>query len=169
VVQSLCTPSRASFLTGQYTHTHQVFTNFINFQADMAHWGSKLTETGYETAYIGKWHMGDQGGQRPGFTCSASYLGQGVFFDCPFEVNGKTTETTGGIDDVSTDYALDFIKKNKAKNFAVAIGFKSAHVPFLPPSRFEKLYNAGKKMGRRKIIRIFQSIWEGCILPNRSI
>ncbi len=147
VVHSLCTPSRASFLTGQYTHQHEIFTNFTNFPATMDHWGSLLTDAGYQTAYVGKWHMGEQSGQRPGFSYSASYLGQGVFFDCPFEVNGKKTSTNGWVDDVSTDYALDFIKENKEGNFAVAIGYKSAHVPFLPPPKFENIYKNGEMMG----------------------
>ena len=147
VVHSLSTPSRASFLTGQYTHEHKIFTNFTPFPATMEHWGSKLTDNGYQTAYIGKWHMGDQSGQRPGFSYSASYLGQGIFFDCPFEINGKKTETQGWVDDVSTDYAINFIKKNQNKNFAVAIGYKSAHVPFLPPPRDESIYTSGEKMG----------------------
>jgi len=147
VAHSLCTPSRASFLTGQYTHRHKIFTNFTNFPKDMPHWGSLLTEAGYQTAYVGKWHMGEQGGQRPGFSYSASYLGQGEFFNCPFEINGKKTQTKGWVDDVATDYALDFIRENKEDNFAVAIGYKSAHVPFLPPGRHEDTYTSGEKMG----------------------
>ena len=140
VVQSLCTPSRASFLTGKYTHTHNVYTNFTNFPEDLDTWASLLTKEGYQTGYIGKWHMGSEGGQRPGFTYSASYLGQGIFFDCPFEINGQKTQTKGWVDDIATDYAIEFIKKNKNKEFAVAIGYKSAHVPFIPNEKHKDLY-----------------------------
>lgn len=146
VVQSLCTPSRASFLTGTYTHTHQIFTNFTSFPEDMGHFGKALSENGYQTAYIGKWHMGQQSGQRPGFTYSASYLGQGKFYDCPFEINGVETETEGWVDDVATDYAIDYIKNNKDNKFAVALGYKSAHVPCNPPDRSKNLYK-GEHMG----------------------
>lgn len=140
VVQSLCTPSRASFLTGKYTHSHNIYTNFTNFPGDMNHWGHELKNAGYQTAYIGKWHMGDEGGKRPGFSYSASYRGQGIFFDCPFEINGVATETQGWVDHVSTDYAMDFIRKNADREFAVAVGYKSAHVPFKPYGEFVDLY-----------------------------
>lgn len=142
VTQSLCTPSRASFLTGNYTHTHGVFTNFTSFPEDMMHYGRALTENGYKTAYIGKWHMGEQGGKRrPGFSYSASYLGQGVYNDCEFEINGVPTKTKGWVDDVSTDYATEFINKHKDESFAVVIGYKSGHVPCIPPERVKDLYN----------------------------
>lgn len=140
VVQSLCTPSRASFLTGTYTHTHGIFTNFTSFPEEKMHFGRMLTDAGYQTAYIGKWHMGKQSGQRPGFSYSASYLGQGQYFDCSFEINGRKTETRGWVDDVATDYAIGFIRKNREKPLAITLGYKSGHVPCLPPERFEDLY-----------------------------
>ncbi len=146
VVQSLCTPSRASFLTGTYTHTHGIFTNFTPFPENMMHFGKALTGAGYRTGYIGKWHMGRQGGKRPGFTYSASYLGQGVFQDCPFELDGVETATRGWVDDVATDYALDFIRRNQEQPFAVALGYKSGHIPCTPPERLAELYR-GEHMG----------------------
>jgi len=60
--------------------------------------------------------------------------------DCPFELNGTMTPPTGYVDDVSTDYALDFISKNRDKPFAVVVGYKSAHGPFQPPPRLENKY-----------------------------
>ncbi|NET40208.1 MAG: sulfatase-like hydrolase/transferase, partial [Cyanothece sp. SIO1E1] len=115
VVHSLCTPSRASFLTGQYTHSHGIFTNFISFPENMINFGSELGKAGYETAYIGKWHMGRQGGRRPGFKYSASYKEQGQYFDCPFEVDGKETQTSGWVDDVSTDFAIAYLKQSRSQ------------------------------------------------------
>jgi arylsulfatase A-like enzyme len=141
VVQSLCTPSRASFLTGQYPRTRNTYTNFTGCPRNKNHWGHELTRAGYRTAYIGKWHMGDEGGQRPGFTYSASYRGQGRFFDCPFEINGQETQTRGWVDNVSTDFAIDFIRNNHHQPFAVAIGYKSAHVPFTPFGEYENRYH----------------------------
>jgi N-acetylglucosamine-6-sulfatase len=56
---SLCSPSRASILSGLYAHAHGVTDNFTEFPAEMASFPKLLHEAGYETAYIGKWHMVD--------------------------------------------------------------------------------------------------------------
>ena len=144
VVHSLCTPSRASYLTGRYTHSHGVYTNFTPFPAGMPNFGSLLRAAGYETAYIGKWHMGDQSGQRPGFSYSASYEGQGRYFHCPFEVNGQTAGTQGWVDDAATDFAIEFLRKRRSQPFALALGFKSPHADFNPPARLRNKFKGCK-------------------------
>ena len=101
---------------------------------------SLLRQAGYATGYFGKWHQGGQKGQRPGFDTSASFIGQGKYFDCPFEINGQLTPTTGWVDDITTNYAIDFIKNNKTKPFLAVVGFKSCHVPVQPPERTKDLY-----------------------------
>jgi len=90
---------------------------------------SLLRAAGYKTAYIGKWHHGSQSGQRPGFDYSASFIGQGRYFNCPVEINGVATPTKGWIDDVDTDYAIEFIKQNRDRPFSMVVGFKSPHGP----------------------------------------
>lgn len=135
VTLSLCSPSRAAFLTGRYNHLNGVANNSTPFPADNVTYASLLGAAGYKTAYIGKWHMGAQSGQRPGFGYSASFIGQGKYFDCPFEVNGKLQPTSGWVDDVSTDFAIDFIKQHRNEPFSVTLGFKTCHQPFEPPDR----------------------------------
>ncbi|MEO6568850.1 MAG: sulfatase/phosphatase domain-containing protein, partial [Opitutaceae bacterium] len=88
-----------------------------------------LRAAGYQTAYIGKWHMGNQKGQRPGFDYSASFIGHGRYQDCPFEINGVTAPTTGWVDDVSTDFAIAWMKEHHEKPFSMVVGFKSPHGP----------------------------------------
>ena len=68
VTTSLCSPSRASFLSGLYAHTHGVVNNFTDYPADLASFPRRLQEAGYQTAYIGKWHMGEVTTRRPGST-----------------------------------------------------------------------------------------------------
>jgi arylsulfatase A-like enzyme len=146
VVNSLCSPSRSVYLTGRYSHLNGIANNHTPFPSENASqtWSSHLRQAGYTTGYIGKFHHGQLTGPRPGFDYSASFIGQGRYMDCPFEVNGTTTPTTGWVDDVSTDFALDFLGKNREKPFALAVGYKAAHGPFEPPPRLTDKY-AGKE------------------------
>ena len=126
---SLCSPSRAALLTGRYNHLNGVIDNRTPFRADQGSYAKLLTAAGYRTAYFGKWHMGRQAGQRPGFDHSASFIGQGKYNDCPFEINGVMTPTRGWVDDVSTDLAIRWLKKKHEKPFMMVVGFKSPHSP----------------------------------------
>jgi arylsulfatase A-like enzyme len=143
VTLSLCSPSRAAFLTGRFNHSNGITNNNTPFPPNSVTHATLLREAGYKTAYIGKWHMGNQKGQRPGFDYSASFIGQGRYSDCPFEINGETTPTKGWVDDVSTQYAIDWIKQNRDKPFSLVLGIKSPHGPRGGnnlPERLRKLY-----------------------------
>jgi arylsulfatase A-like enzyme len=135
VTMPLCAPSRAAFLTGRYNHLNGIANNHTPFPESSVTHASLLQAGGYATAYIGKWHMGGQRGQRPGFDYSASFIGQGKYFDCPFEINGTPTPTTGWVDDVSTDYAIEFMKQHRDRPFNMVVGFKATHASFQPPDR----------------------------------
>ncbi len=135
VTLSLCAPSRAAFLTGRYNHLNGIANNHTPFPTNSVTHASLMRAAGYATAYIGKWHMDGQRGQRPGFDYSASFIGQGKYWHCPFEINGQTTPTTGWVDDVSTDYAIQFMKQHRDQPFSVVVGFKACHGPCQPPER----------------------------------
>jgi len=129
VTLSLCSPSRAAFLTGRYNHLNGITNNHTPFPESSVTHATLLRAAGYKTAYIGKWHMGEQQGQRPGFDYSASFVGQGSFNDCDVEINGVRTPTKGWLDDVSTDFAIDWMKQNRDQPFSMVVGFKSPHSP----------------------------------------
>ena len=129
VTLSLCAPSRAAFLTGRYNHLNGITNNGTPFPENAVTHATLLRAAGYKTAYIGKWHMGNQTGQRPGFDYSASFVGQGRYNDCPFEINGVSTPTKGWVDDVSADYAIEWMKQNRDRPFSMVVGFKSPHGP----------------------------------------
>jgi len=132
------------FLTGRYNHLNGVANNHTPFPVDSVTHATLLHAAGYTTAYIGKWHMDGQRGQRPGFDYSASFVGQGKYWDCPVEINGKPTETKGWVDDVDTDYAIDFIKEHRDKPFSMVVGFKACHGPFDPPERAKERFEGMK-------------------------
>ncbi|MDD2600097.1 MAG: sulfatase [Kiritimatiellae bacterium] len=136
VVNSLCSPSRAVNLTGRYNHLNGIASNFRDFPVNSVTHATLLRDAGYTTAYIGKWHMGSQR-ERPGFDYAASYIGHSHYFDSKFVVQGQTIKTSGWIDDVATDYAVDFIKKQRGaeKPWMMVVGFKTPHAPFEPPER----------------------------------
>jgi arylsulfatase A-like enzyme len=129
VTLSLCAPSRAAFLTGRYNHLNGITDNSTPFPADAVTHATLLRAAGYRTAYIGKWHMGNQRGQRPGFDYSASIIGHGRYQDCPVEINGVSTPTQGWLDDVSTDFAIEWLKQNRDGPFSMVVGYKSPHSP----------------------------------------
>lgn len=137
VTDSLCSPSRASILTGLYPHEHGVANNHTPFPLGSVTFATGLQGAGYATGYTGKFHMGNQAGKRPGFDFSASFVGQGQYFDVPFEVNGRDVATDGWVDDVTTDFALDFIGDERANPFAVMLGYKSSHVEWAVPDRLK--------------------------------
>ena len=104
VTTSLCSPSRVSFLTGQYVRTHGVLTNAQPFPKGATTFATELAGAGYETACFGKWHMGVGRGPRPGFEYAATYDGQGQYQDCTFQVgvgSGERRATSGFVDDAS--------------------------------------------------------------------
>lgn len=137
---SLCSPSRAAIQTGRYNHLNSIINNSTPFPTNSVTFATELRGAGYTTAWVGKWHHGQQVA-RPGYDFAASYLGQGSFFDATFYVNGVATPTVGWVDDVATDYALAFIQTNQHKPFALVVGYKTTHGPREPPVRTANLYS----------------------------
>ena len=78
VTTSLCSPSRAFFLSGLYASTHGVMSNFTDYPADLPGFPRRLQEAGYHTAYIGKWHMGEEDSKRPIRRGRASTTGSAI-------------------------------------------------------------------------------------------
>jgi arylsulfatase A-like enzyme len=136
VVNALCSPSRACFLSGRYSHANGVTNNRTPLSGELATYASVLRSAGYSTGYVGKWHQGTQP-ERPGFDWSASFTGQGTYTNANFLVNGKSERADGWTDDRSADYATRFLETGRAKDkpFVLVVGFKAPHGPFTPPQR----------------------------------
>ena len=142
VTTSLCSPSRASFLSGLYAHAHGVSNNFTDYPAGMTSWPMRLREEGYETAYIGKWHMGEASDEkRPGFDFWVSHSGQGDYFDTEFNVNGTRKVLKGYYTHVVTDQAIAYLKGPHEKPWCLILGHKAPHTPFTPEPKYEHLFD----------------------------
>lgn len=143
---SLCSPSRASFLTGQYAHTHGVVTNHTPWDNGNIHFMELLKEKGYENAFIGKWHMPGEGVPDlrgvDHFITFTKEGGQGVYKDCPLIIDGKETPRPGTyITEDLTDFALKFIEKKRSNPFCLYLSHKAVHFGFLPPDHLNNLYD----------------------------
>jgi len=142
VTTSLCSPSRATILSGQYAHTHGVMNNSTLLPQGTPTFPVELQKTGYETAFIGKWHMGGSSDKpRPGFDHWISFRGQGVYNDPMFNINGKSVKKNGYMTDLLTDYAVDYLKKDKTKPFFMYLSHKAVHADFYPAKRHENAYS----------------------------
>jgi len=125
----LCSPNRASFLTGQYAHTHGIGDNVD--RSELSHrlntFPRILHDAGYATAYIGKWHMGVDDSPRPGFDYWLSIQGQGRYFDPDMNENGEAKKMPGYITDILTDKSIDFIRQKRDKPFLLYLAHKAVH------------------------------------------
>lgn len=141
VTTALCSPSRASFLTGTYAHRHGVTDN-TGKELDPAKTPTfpQLLQHRYETAYIGKWHQAPRSNPRPGFDYWLSFKGQGVYPDPVLNENGREFQAKGYMTDLLTGYALDFLQRKRDKPFCLYLAHKAIHEPFIPAGRHRDLY-----------------------------
>ena len=172
---SLCSPSRASILSGLYAHRHGVVNNFTEYPAKLGSFPRVLQMFGYLTAYIGKWHMGeDNDSPRPGFTHWISHKGQGKYFDNEFNINGRRETKKGYYTHVVTDMAIDWIKQQKEKPFLLMLGHKAPHSFYVPEPKYAHTFDdvkidypksAFKLEGKPAWIKERQTTWHGIYGP----
>ena len=154
----LCSPVRASLLTGLYTRNHAILDNTNRSKAShrLKTFPQALQTAGYETAFIGKWHMGNDDTARPGFDHWAGIKGQGTSFDPELNVDGRRVQHLGHTTDVLNVLAVAFVRKQRTKPFCLYLSHKALHpelvqfddgsisdpaaAKFLPAKRHEKLY-----------------------------
>jgi arylsulfatase A-like enzyme len=143
VSTSLCSPSRASVLTGKYPHQHEVVDNQHLVPDHTTFFAEYLQDAGYETAYVGKWHMGRSSAEpRKGFDHWVSFRGQGSYFNPTLNVNGEQVEREGYTTDILTEYALDWLeeRRDSDKPFFLYLSHKAVHHGFVPAPRHEDEY-----------------------------
>ncbi|MDX1285728.1 MAG: sulfatase, partial [Draconibacterium sp.] len=160
VTTSLCSPSRASILTGLYAHQHRVVDNYHEVNKELVFFPQYLQEAGYETAFIGKWHMGNENEPQRGFDHWAAFRGQGTYYPdghgtsrvVPqnnyegYNINGKHVPQEGYITDELTKMSLDWIeqRKNKDKPFFLYVSHKGVHADFVPRDEDRDMFKSKK-------------------------
>ncbi|MDZ7362306.1 MAG: sulfatase-like hydrolase/transferase [candidate division KSB1 bacterium] len=141
VTHSLCSPSRATLLTGLYSHQHRVLDNETPLNSRLATVAQLLHNAGYETAFIGKWHMGFLDAMpKPGFDRWVSFIGQGKYLNPTINVDGEKIQASGHMTDILTNYALEFLNRDRQKPFFLVLSHKAVHDPFTIQARFYRLY-----------------------------
>ncbi|MFT5385615.1 MAG: N-acetylglucosamine-6-sulfatase [Saprospiraceae bacterium] len=148
VSTSLCSPSRASILTGQYTHHHTVVDNSALEPDNLIYFPQYLQEAGYATAFFGKWHMGNANDNpRKGFDKWVSFKGQGDYYDPTLNIDGERQKVEGYNADLLTGYATDWLTKerDKEKPFFLYLSHKAVHAMFQPAQRHLDKY-VGQKI-----------------------
>lgn len=180
VTTSLCSPSRASILTGQYAHRHRVVDNDSPLPEGLTFFPQYLQKAGYETAFIGKWHMG--GGTddpRPGFDRWVSFLGQGHYLPHKdgLNVDGKKVPQKGYITDELNKYATEWLKdRTDKKPFMLYLSHKAVHAEFIPAERHRGKYadekfvepktqNPENVSGAPRWVRDQRNSWHGVDFP----
>jgi len=140
---SLCSPSRASILSGLYAHHHKVLDNFTEFPPELDSFPRRLQSAGYATAYLGKWHMGENNDEkRPGFDYFVSHKGQGKYYDTEFNINGQRRVVPGYYTHVVTDLALEWLKQPRAADqpFLLMVGHKAPHSFYTPEPKYAQTF-----------------------------
>jgi len=155
VTSSLCSPSRASFLTGQYPQQHGVQNNFTPWDNSNVTYFEYLKQAGYNTAFIGKWHMPGGIPKLRGvdqFITFDHMGGQGAYYNTPYIINGKKlkvgetpvpgAEVNGYITDDLTNFTLKYIEDNRDKPFAIYLSHKAVHLSMQPDEEATGRYSS---------------------------
>jgi arylsulfatase A-like enzyme len=165
-VTPLCSPSRANILTGQETRHHGILDN--TERSPRSHtlptFARSLHTAGYNTGFIGKWHMGNDPTPRPGFDYWVSMKGQGEVADPELFENGRLARVPGYVTDIFTQRAVSFIQQRRTAPFLLMLSHKALHPNkvqradgtseaigeggFIPAERHKTLY-AGAQPARR--------------------
>lgn len=140
---SICAPSRAAILTGEYNHKNGVKTLGDNLDGRRPNVQKILRENGYQTAIVGKWHLGHEENNHPtGFDYWNVLPGQGDYHNPNMIEMGERKNYNGYVTDIITDLSLDWLNnRSKDKPFMLMCHHKAPHRPWEPDEKHAKMYD----------------------------
>ena len=142
VTNSICGPCRAVIQTGKYSHRNGFFCNGNRFDGAQQTFPKLLQKAGYQTAVIGKWHLGEH--MKPqGYDYSEVLIGQGPYYNPPMLLNGRRVQHTGYTTEIITQRALDWLEKKRdpAKPFLLMCQHKAPHRNWQPGPDYLNMYD----------------------------
>ena len=163
VTTSLCSPSRASILTGQYSFRHEAIDNSNPLKEGITMFPERLQAAGYQTGFFGKWHIGEPtDNPQPGFDRWVSFQGQGVYYNPTLNFDGDRQQVEGYTTDLLTDYALEWMEQAQQADepFFVYLSHKAVHAEFYPAERHDGLY-AEAQLTKPESMKDIQQNYEG--------
>jgi arylsulfatase A-like enzyme len=159
----ICSPNRASILTGQYASRHGIIDNVARDAAShrLPNFHLELQRLGYETAHIGKWHMGNDGKPRPGYDHWVAFDGHGRLNDPNLNVNGTYVQHQGYVTDIMNTMAVDFVRKGHRKPWSLFFAHKAVH-----PDAEQAADGTFRMDGYRPAPR-HEDLYRGCVFPKK--
>src|SRR5438105_5169128 len=161
----ICSPNRASIMTGQYASRHGIIDNVARdaMSHRLPNYHLALQSLGYETAHIGKWHMGNDGRPRPGYDYWVAYDGHGRLVDPKLNVNGTYEQCSGYVTDLMNELAVKFLERPRKQPFSLFFAHKAVH-----PDAFQAADGTLdlENQGGYKPAERHQDLYKGCVFPK---
>ncbi len=159
----ICSPNRASVLTGQYASRHGIIDNVARDAAShrLPNYHLDLQRLGYETAHIGKWHMGNDGQPRPGYDWWVSFDGHGRLEDPRLNEQGRYVQHSGYITDILNTKAVDFLNRRHDRPWSLFLAHKAVH-----PDAEQAADGTLSLVGYQPAAR-HAKLYEGCVYPKK--
>jgi arylsulfatase A-like enzyme len=163
----LCSPNRASILTGQYASRHGVIDNVARdaLSHRLPNYHRELQALGYETGHIGKWHMGNDGTPRAGYDVWVSFDGHGSLFDPRLNEGGQYRQVPGYITDLLNERAVAFVEARRQRPWSLFLAHKAVH-PDAHQAADGTLDLTRQERGYKPAPR-HADLYRGCEFPRR--
>lgn len=141
---AICGPSRASIITGKYSHINNYYKNYKGgyFDGDQWTFPKELHKFGYQTALVGKWHLASVPQGFDYYKYHISKGEQGVYWNPIYNDNGKTVQELGYATNITTDLALNWLESSdKSKPFCLLLQYKAPHREWSPDKKYQNLWS----------------------------